>query len=59
MNGILLVNQRVAHYMMVAVPSYDKTRKEMFYLRTFSTHFIYSIEYMVKDHLDNESGYNQ
>ena len=29
-------------------------RKEMFYLTTYSTHFIYS--YMVKDHSDSEKG---
>ena len=29
-------------------------RKEMFYLTTHSTHFIY--DYMVKDHSDSEKG---
>ena len=33
---------------------HNEGRKEMFYLTTHSTHFIYS--YMVKDHSDGERG---
>ena len=36
-----------------------KERKEMFYLTTHSTHFIYSyisVRHMVKDHSDSERG---
>ena len=31
-------------------------RKEIFYLTTHSTHFIYGVSYMVKDHSDSERG---
>ena len=31
-------------------------RKEMFYLKTHSTHFIYGIGHKVKDHSDSERG---
>ena len=37
------------------INAYDKEgRKEMFYLTTHSTHFIYG--YMAKDHSDSEKG---
>ena len=35
-------------------PTSLRIRKEMFYLTTHSTHFIYG--YMVKDHSDSEKG---
>ena len=31
-------------------------RKEMFYLMMHSTHFIYRVRHMVKDHSDSEKG---
>ena len=33
-----------------------KGRKEMFYLTTHSTHFIYGVSHMVKDHSDSDKG---
>ena len=33
-----------------------KREREMFYLTTHSTHFIYGVRHMVKDHSDSEKG---
>ena len=41
-------------YVHVSIANMAIGRKEMFYLMTHSTHFIYS--YMVRDHSDSERG---
>ena len=60
---IISVKSFVSFYLFIYIYLYifiyiyrvrEETRKEMFYLTTQSTHFIYG--YMVKDHSDSERG---